>query len=92
MSLEQEISDGARADRLMKELSPFMGMVKEAIIEKWEASPVADREGQHELRLMLKLLNDLQANIKTTIETGKMAQIQIEQESKLTKFKRAVGF
>jgi hypothetical protein len=92
MSLELETSKGAQANRLMEEISPYLDMVKAAIIDKWESSPVADIEGQHELRLMRKLLGDVEANIKTAIETGKMAQIQIEHESKLTKLKRAVGF
>jgi len=92
MSLEREATQGAQATRLMEELSPYLDMVKAAIVETWESSPVADIEGQHELRLMRKLLGDVEANIKTAIETGKMAQIQIEHESKLTKLKRAVGF
>lgn len=92
MSLEQESADGQRAERLMEELSPYFAMVKQAIIDKWETSPVGDHEGQHELRLMRKLLGDVEANVKNAIETGKLARLQIEQESKLTKLKRAVGF
>ena len=91
MSLEQEAANGQRAERLMEELSPYFAMVKQAIIDKWETSPVGDHEGQHELRLMRKLLGDVEANVKNAIETGKLARIQIDQESKLTKLKRAVG-
>ena len=91
MSLEQESADGQRAERLMDEVSPYFDMVKSAIVEKWENSPVGDREGQHELRLMRKLLGDVEANLKNAIENGKLARIQIEQ-SPLTKLKRAVGF
>jgi hypothetical protein len=88
MSIEQEATEGKHAERLMEEMKPYFDMVKLAIIAKWEQSPVTDREGQHELRLMRKLLTDLEANIKTAIDTGKMAQIQIQNESKLSQFVR----
>lgn len=88
MSLEQEATNGNNAQRLLEDISPYFDMVKQAIIDKWETSPIGDKEGQHELRLMRKLLGDLEANIKTAIETGKLARIQIEQDSLLNKVKR----
>lgn len=90
MSIEQEASEGHRAEILMHDMQPYFNKVRDAIIAKWEASPVADVEGQHELRLMRKLLADLEVNIKTVIDTGKLAQVQIERESKLDKAKRFV--
>ena len=90
MSLEQEAGQGLQAERLLEDLSPYLAMVREAIVQKWESSPVGDKEGQHELRLMRKLLGDVEANIKTAIETGKLARIQIEQESMLDKAKKFV--
>lgn len=90
MTIEQEVTKGIQAERLLEEIKPYFDMVDVAIIEKWKASPVSDKEGQHELRLMHKLLGDLQANLTTAINTGKMAQIQIERESKLVQFARKV--
>lgn len=90
MSLEQEFSDGERARLLMEQIKPYFGMVREAIIQQWEASPVRDKEGQSELRLMLKLLKDLEGNINTVIDTGKLAKIEIEGKNNLLNiFKRA---
>lgn len=90
MSIEQEATEGVNAERLLSELRPYLDMVKDAIVTKWEQSPVGDRDGQHELRLMRKLLTDLEANIKTAIDTGKLAQIQIQNESKISQFVRKV--
>ena len=90
MSLEQEAGQGLQAERLLEDLSPYLAMVREAIVQKWESSPVGDKEGQHELRLMRKLLGDVEANIKTAIETGKLARIQIERDSKLELVKKVV--
>jgi len=70
-----------------------MDAVKQAILNGWENSPIRDTDGQHELRLMLKLLTDLQANIKRVIDNGKIAEINIEREKKggLSTIKRWVN-
>lgn len=54
--------------------------VRAGIIHAWETAPIRDKEGQGELKLMLKLLTDVQRNLETTMQTGKMAKIQIERE------------
>ena len=85
MNAEQEIVRGLQAQSILDSeiYKECVNQVREAIISQWEASPIRDREGQHELRLMLKLLNDLQANIKTVADTGKLAKIQIERDKTL---------
>jgi len=90
MTIEHEATLGVQAERLLEQVNPYFDMVENAILDKWKESPIADKEGQHELRLMYKLLGDLKANIRTAIDTGKMAQIQIERESKLLQFARKV--
>ena len=62
--------------------------VRDGIISAWESAPIRDKEGQNELKLMLKLLTDVRRNIETVMNTGKMAAVQIERESM---FKRAVN-
>lgn len=47
--------------------------MKEGIFDNWERCPVTDKETQHELKLMLKLFNDLDGNIVQIIDTGKLA-------------------
>lgn len=85
MSLDTEIADGNKAERVLSDINPYFDMVEVAILDKWKNSPVGDEKGQHELRLMIKLLADLKYNLKTAIDTGKIAKIQIEQESLLQK-------
>ncbi len=57
-----------------------MQTVRDGIIQSWESCPIRDKEGANELKLMLKLLGDVQRNIETVMQTGKMASIQIERE------------
>ena len=94
MDTQTELDRGFKAQQLLDNeiYQESIQTVRDAIIAQWSESPIRDHEGQHELRLMLKLLNDLTANIKTVADTGKLAQIQVERESKFKHVKRAVGF
>lgn len=90
MSLEHDVSEGNKAERILSDLRPYFALVEAAILDKWATSPVADINGQHELRLMIKLLGDLKANLKTAIDTGKLAKVTIEHESMLDKAKNVI--
>lgn len=96
-SLQQEVSDGGRAEALLKNetFQKAFSEVRQAIIAAWEKAPIRDTEGQQQLKLMLKLLKDLEANIKTVVQTGQLASLQIsqgaEKESRMMKFMRGIG-
>ena len=57
--------------------------MREALLERFEECPIRDREGQHEIKLMLKLLSDVRANILSFIDSGKVI------ESRITMLERA---
>lgn len=83
--------DSARKAELLTENPVYIQAVtsiRQAIVDKWRACPVRDVEGQHELKLMLKLLDDLEANIKQVVDTGKLARLEIERENKLKRIFR----
>ena len=84
MNTETEAEKGRQAELLLDNpvYQESIEIVRNRIISSWESSPIRDKEGQHELKLMLKLLLDLTANIKLVAETGKLAKIQIEREKK----------
>lgn len=87
--LSDELRRGEQARQLLNNelYQDAVAQVRQAIIDKWISAPMRDIEGQHELKLMLKLLGDLTGYIQTTLETGKMAQIQVESERRMTKLK-----
>lgn len=93
MTSEKEAEKGRQAELLLDNpiYQESIEAVRDGIFSAWAASPVRDVEGQHELKLMLKLLNDLTANIKVVAETGKMAKLQIER-SRLELVKRAASW
>ena len=64
--------------------------LRETMHSAWENAPVRDVEGQHELKLMLKLLGDLERNITRVIDDGKLAKLEIERQKKpFFNFKRS---
>jgi hypothetical protein len=93
MSLVVDVAKGTRAQQLLDSdiyRDALVG-VRNGILEAWATSPIRDQEGQHELRLMLKLLDDLQGHIISMANTGKLAKAQIEHENKLKEMaKKAV--
>lgn len=83
MTPDEELRRGDQARQVIENeiYAESWQSVRDGIISAWENAPIRDKEGQNELKLMLKLLNDVRANIETTMQTGKMAKIMIERES-----------
>lgn len=81
MSLIEETQRGARAARLIADeaFRDAFDAVRNGIIERWEACPVRDKEGAHELKLMLKLLGDVKSVLEATIEDGKIASQKLDE-------------
>jgi hypothetical protein len=81
-SKQEEVDRGARAKRLLEDptLVEAFANVRTAILERIEAAPIRDREGLHELKLMLKLLRDVRGNLEQAVSNGKIARLDIERE------------
>lgn len=60
-----------------EELTGAFQAVRESLLKRIEDCPIRDREGVHELKLMLKLLNDVRANLQSVVNTGKVIQARI---------------
>ncbi len=93
MSLELDVTRAQQAKHLLDNpiYQESIKSVREAIIKAWSDAPIRDIDGQHELKLMLKLLTDLENNILRVVNDGKIAQIEIERQKKplFNVFKRA---
>lgn len=48
------------------------------ITDQWTKSPARDLEGREKLWLMLSLLNKLEAMLQSTLDTGKLAKLDLE--------------
>lgn len=90
MNTHEESTRGFQARQLLENaiFQESVEKLQESIISKWRSAPVRDREGMHELKLMDKILGDIVSYIRQVAETGRMADIQLEQERKVAELKK----
>ena len=73
------INRAVKAQALLEdpELQEAFSAVREALLKRIEECPIRDREGVHELKLQLKLLSDVRANLQSVVNTGKVIEYRI---------------
>lgn len=62
--------------------------VRQALLQKFESAPVNDAEGMVKVRLCLKLLTDVRANLEATLRDGKVEEFNIQEKKRLSIFRR----
>ena len=67
-------------DELFKEA---FESVRQALIQKFETAPVNDVEGMGKVRLCLKLLHDVRANLERVIADGKVAEFELQEKKRV---------
>lgn len=84
MSKEQDLAKASKAEQLLNDdtLNEAFDSVRQAIFSKIEQTPLRDDDGLKQLRMMLKLLRDVRANLERAIRDGKLAaeELRIEKE------------
>lgn len=76
LDLYEQRTEGLKAKALWEnaDFQRALDKVRIGIFEKWAESPVSDADGQMKLRLMLKLLDDVEANIRKEMADGQFAE------------------
>lgn len=86
MSLESDVERGMQAQRLLKDplIVEAFSTLRQTLLEAFERCPIRDREGQHELRLMLELLGQFKSFFDLAVSDGELAAqtIHAREESK----------
>ena len=79
---DRAVERGLKAEDLWKSTAfeSAIHKVRQGIHERWASAPLADTQGQHELRLMLKLLNDVEGNIRKEMNDGIAAKYKLDKE------------
>jgi hypothetical protein len=92
MSIESDMERAQQAVAVVNNPAFKRGFeaLAQAIHEAWESAPVRDFEGQQLLKLQLKLLSDVRANLERAIADGKIAAHELDQrrKSNLADFRR----
>lgn len=84
MNESAKIDRAQKAQRLLNDelFNEAFNLTRQAIFERIETTPLRDVEGLSQLRLCLKLLGDVKANIKQILNDGKVAEFNIEQQKR----------
>jgi hypothetical protein len=84
MNDAQITARAAKAENLINDplLAEGFENLKQAIIDRIVEAPLADKDGVHELKLMLKLLADLKLNLEAFVRDGQMIEVKIKQQKK----------
>ncbi len=70
------------------ELISAFESVRVSIFQRIEACPIRDKEALYDLRLMLKLLGDVKANLQSVVNTGKVIE---QRRTVLARLKQGVS-
>lgn len=84
-AIDKRIYDGNRAKEVLENeafISVFTD-TEQDLITAWKNSPVRDLEGREKIFLTLQMLNKLKQALTTSLETGKLAQLEIERQKSL---------
>ena len=76
LSDREAMARASKAQALLNdpELNAAFEAVKNSIHDRIDACPIRDVDGLVSLRLQLKLLNDVKANLQSVVSTGKVIQ------------------
>jgi hypothetical protein len=81
-TLRKQMEQAARAKGVLEDeaFKRAYGDIRAAIIEAWEQTPLRDKEGAHELKLLLKLHTDLGKHLQKAIDDGKFAAEELKRD------------
>lgn len=80
MTLEQRLYLASRAKEVTENeayIDAFES-IKTEIETQWQSSPARDTDGRERLWLMQSLLQKLQLTLQSTMDSGKLAQVEID--------------
>jgi hypothetical protein len=78
--LESRIYEGNRATEILENevFQAVFADIEKEVIKQWTNSPARDAEGREKLWTYLTLLHKLKQQITTTMETGKLAKLELQ--------------
>lgn len=85
MQLTERLYHGDRAREVLENeaYQQAFADLKTEITTQWKDSPARDAEGREKLYLMLGLLNKIEGLLQQTLDTGKLAKLELEHQRSL---------
>jgi hypothetical protein len=84
--LRKQVEQGVRAKSVLDSdaFQNAFQAVRQAIVDQWENCPIRDREGAHELKLMLKIHTDLGKHLQKAVADGEFAAEELKRDKTFT--------
>lgn len=85
MTDEERLSRGTRAKEVLEneEFQRAFETIEEELTQAWKTSPQRDEAGRERLFLALTMLAKVKASITTTMETGKLAMLELQHQKSM---------
>ena len=86
MELSERIYNGDRAREVLENevfIAAFDDIEAE-ILSQWKSSPARDEAGREKLWMLLSLTQKLKATIVQSLETGKLAKLELEHQRSIS--------
>lgn len=83
MTLEERLARGNRAKEVLEneEYARAFEAIEQELTEAWKASPQRDSTGRETLFLALTMLGKIQASLTGTMESGKLALLELRHQN-----------
>jgi hypothetical protein len=90
-TIEKRIYDGNRAKEILENdvFNQVFEDIEKELYESWKTAPLRDVEGRESIHKYLITLQKVKTHLVTTLETGKLAQLEIEHKRS---FRERLGF
>jgi len=84
-TLEQRLYNGDRAREVLEneEFIAAFEAIEQELLETWKHSPARDPDGREKLWAYLHLLTKVKTQLTQTLETGKLAKLELEHQRTL---------
>lgn len=85
MTPEERIYNGNRAKEVLENeaFQQAFADIEQEVIKQWTESPARDEAGREKLWQYLSMLKKVKSHLTTTLETGKLAELEMEHKRSL---------
>lgn len=93
MNEDERLARARRAESILKDpiVTEAFDEIEAEILDRWKNAPNADREGQHELKLMMHVLKSFREIFERAVNEGKVIIHRAEERKRFHLFGRKVN-
>src|SRR5574337_1296579 len=90
-TIEERMHAGSRAKDVLENeaFSAAFDAIEQELVNAWKSSPARDAAGRENIWTYLHMLHKLKAQLVSTMETGKLAQLDLEHKRTLVERAKA---